>query len=326
MEQTVKSYLEGIKVGEKQTYRNVAIFPLFSETDGSPRYHTLKEALAGGYLTIGEVSEGGHVPELKVTNSAAIAVLILDGEELAGAKQNRIVNTTILLRAHSETIIPVSCTEQGRWSYASAHLHESGNIATSKLRHINKQNVMASLHSTGQFRSDQGAVWDNIHEDLSKLNVEAPTGAMQDGYAAREKDLDDYLGQFPYLPGQKGMLVLVNSEVAGMDIVSLETAYAGLHPKLVKSYAMEALMSNGKAKHSALGGTAKAFIVQALACNGKRFKSVGHGWDLRFEGKTIVGSALVYNKKVIHAAFFRTTEAEKVGYMSGVKRRRGFRN
>ncbi|HNQ01602.1 MAG TPA: hypothetical protein PKN59_04855, partial [Syntrophales bacterium] len=68
-----------------------------------------------------------------------------------------------------------------------------------------------------------------------------------------------------------------------------------------------------------------AFLAEALACTGQRFKSVGHGWDFRLEGKGMVGSALVYNKALVHAAFFRVTEAEKAGRMSGLSRRRGFR-
>ena len=57
------------------------------------------------------------MPDLKVINKSEVMVLILDGEELVGAKQNRIVNTTILIPAKETVLIPVSCVEQGRWSY-----------------------------------------------------------------------------------------------------------------------------------------------------------------------------------------------------------------
>ena len=110
-----------------------------------------------------------------------------------------------------------------------------------------------------------------------------------------------------------------------MDMVSLESACAALHPKLIKSYAMEAIASRGADGQIVPEGAPQAFIAEALACTGKRFKSVGHGWDFRLEGKGLVGSALVYNKALIHAAFFRATEAEKAGHMAGISRRRGFR-
>ena len=35
-----------------------------------------------------------------------------NGEELVGAKQDRILNTTILVASHSTIVIPVSCVEQ----------------------------------------------------------------------------------------------------------------------------------------------------------------------------------------------------------------------
>jgi hypothetical protein len=43
------------------------------------------------------VSEGGSVPNLRVINKTPHHVLLFDGEELKGAKQNRILNTTILI-------------------------------------------------------------------------------------------------------------------------------------------------------------------------------------------------------------------------------------
>jgi environmental stress-induced protein Ves len=65
-------------------------------------------------VEVAEVDESGQFSRLKVINRSDLSVLILDGEELVGAKQNRIVNTTILIAAESVTIIPVSCVEQGR--------------------------------------------------------------------------------------------------------------------------------------------------------------------------------------------------------------------
>jgi hypothetical protein len=271
------------------------------------------------------VNDHGAMPDLKVHNKSPKMVLILDGEELVGAKQNRIVNTTILLRRQSETIIPVSCTEQGRWSYVSDRFDDSGHIATHRVRGAAKQSVTANLKAGGRFASDQGAVWDNVSDVLMDCSVASPTGAMKDAFESRAKDIDEYLGKFACLPGQKGLFVLIDGKAAGMDMVSLEAAYAALHPKLVKSYAMEALALGGKDGKAAPDGVPQAFLDEALACTGNRFKSVGHGWDFRLEGKGMVGSALVYNKALIHAAFFRVTEAEKAGHMAGISRRRGFR-
>lgn len=64
-----------------------------------------------------EVSEAGSVPFLQVANGADRPLLLVDGEELIGAKQNRILNTTVLVAAHAEVTIPVSCVERGRWGY-----------------------------------------------------------------------------------------------------------------------------------------------------------------------------------------------------------------
>ncbi len=53
-----------------------------------------------------EVSEAGSVPFLQVANGADRPLLLLDGEELIGAKQNRILNTTVLVAARTEVTIP----------------------------------------------------------------------------------------------------------------------------------------------------------------------------------------------------------------------------
>ncbi len=325
MDSVISEHLRGMRMGETKTFKNVTVIPLFSDTDGGPKYLTMKEAMEKGFLNVTEVSEGGTVPELKVINKAEIPVLLLDGEELAGAKQNRVLNTTILLKEKSETLIPVSCTEQGRWSYMSPEFRESGHIMSRSLRSEKAQSVHRSLDARRKYESDQSAIWMNISKMASDAEVSSPTGAMRDVLEAKQADLDVYLEHFPYLPGQKGLLAMVNGEVAGFDMVSLDKAYEDLHAKLVKSYIMDAIIAKPRKEKEADASAASKFLMDVLECTEKKFESVGHGWDHRFEGKNIVGSALVYERTVIHAAFFRIREADKVGNMSGYSRRRNFR-
>ena len=59
----------------------------------------LDEALQKDYIEIQETSESGSVPELKVLNKCGRKILLLDGEELLGAKQNRILNLSVMVPA-----------------------------------------------------------------------------------------------------------------------------------------------------------------------------------------------------------------------------------
>ncbi|OGP93044.1 MAG: hypothetical protein A2156_03945 [Deltaproteobacteria bacterium RBG_16_48_10] len=271
------------------------------------------------------MNQAGAVPELKVVNKADLPVLLLDGEELAGAKQNRVLNTTILLMEKSETIIPVSCTEQGRWDYVTSAFAESGNIMNQRLRREKVSSVSRTLKESSTYRGDQGAIWNGIDHISAEMNVQSRTGAMRDVYENKKEDLEGYMKAFQYVPHQKGILVMINGRVLGLDILSLEHVYEALHPKLVKSYAMDALLQQPEKMDNGLQEKANTFIEEARQCKEEKFKSIGPGWDHRFEGPTIVDSALVHQEKVIHIAFFGMTESEKVGRMSSASRRRRYR-
>ena len=97
MDTVIKNYLEQMKVGRKQSYKNLALYPLLSTYSVGLEYLMLDEALNENLIEIVEKDDGGSVPELRVMNKSSRMILILDGEELVGAKQNRIVNTTILV-------------------------------------------------------------------------------------------------------------------------------------------------------------------------------------------------------------------------------------
>ena len=325
MQATVKSYLENLKLGEIQVHENMAVFPLFAAGNGGPSYLTLKEALDKKLITVTEIAEAGSVPELKVANSADLFVLLLDGEELAGAKQNRVLNTSILMRGKSEAVIPVSCTEAGRWAYTSAGFHESGNIMARSIRSSKTRSVSESLRTAKSYRSDQGQVWNEISRLHEQAGSASPTGAMQDAYQQRAKDLDQYFQAFACQPKQQGLLVFVNGEVAGMDVLSQAPTYELIHPKLVKSYAMDALVQKAAAPAVPAPEKARAFVAEAAACEGSTFASTGAGTDHRFQSTRVVGSALEVDGHVIHLAFFRTEGGTETGRISSYTLRRQFR-
>ena len=106
--QTITQTLQGLTIGQPQVFQNLSAIPLLLRDAPQAKYTTLAKAIADGFATITEVSEDGSVPELLLDNTGKDNVLVLDGEELIGAKQNRIANLTILAAAESRTVIPVS--------------------------------------------------------------------------------------------------------------------------------------------------------------------------------------------------------------------------
>src|SRR5262245_64862067 len=151
-----------IRVADPISYESISLFPLEAEVVSKVDYALSDEALAAGTVTVEEVGEAGSVPELIVNNQADSLVLFLEGEELRGAKQNRVLNTSVLAGARAKTTIPVSCVEQGRWRYMSASFGHGGSHSSSKLRHILKGSVTRSAQEGRGHGSDQGGVWKEV--------------------------------------------------------------------------------------------------------------------------------------------------------------------
>jgi O-acetyl-ADP-ribose deacetylase (regulator of RNase III) len=301
----IDKYLSGLELGKLQTYKNMGIIPLFPSGNGGPAYATLQEAIEQELVVVTEIGQAGRVPELKVTNISDQLILLLDGEELIGAKQNRVLNTSILLEPHSEMVIPVSCTEQGRWAYTSAAFSHSRHMMSHGVRSGKSHTVTESLRSGRGHSSDQRYVWAEIDRLHRQVGTSSPTHALRDAYVDRAPDLDAYLQAFECVPHQRGCLVLINGRVAGMDVISREEAYVVAHPQLVKSYALDALLQAREQMTEPNAADAETFLQEAMQSQASRFDAVGKGDDYRFQGTTVGGSALVYGGHVIHLALFR---------------------
>jgi hypothetical protein len=297
-----------LELGSAQSCGPVTVVPLTASTEGGPWYVTLGEGAESGQCHVAEVDEGGSVPDLRVDNKGDTRVLVLDGEELRGAKQNRVLNTTILVGKQSSLVVPVSCTEQGRWSYESREFFAAEYIAEHKVRAGLQVSVDASVRSGRGHRSDQGRVWEEVRALHADQATSSPTGAMRGAFESRDSELQDYVDGLPVVGGQQGLVVLVGSAVVGMDFLSIPEKYARVHAKLVRSYALGALGA-GRAGAVAPAAAdaldrARTFLARIGGLSGERFKSPGLGWDTRFAGPGVVGSLLTYRDRPIHAAFF----------------------
>jgi hypothetical protein len=310
---TIGNVWRSVQLGEPQLFNNVAVVPIVAAQTSTLEYLTLGEALRAGLLRLEEISQSGSVPELKAISRADKPILLLDGEELIGAKQNRVLNTSILLKENSETIIPVSCTEHGRWAYSSATFSASDVIMAQKIRTAKQQSVSASLARRAKYSSDQGEVWQHIAMLHQKAKSSSPTGAMSEVFRARQVELGESLNVLTVAPRQKGMIVIVNGEVAGLDLLSSATAYEKLHPKLVRSYVLEGILEDAKVTLSPEVAKEKAlsFLQTISDCEAHEFASPGYGQDRRFKSPSSAGSALFHNDELIHAAFFSLPPATR---------------
>jgi len=327
MNTVVANALARLALGPAQNHVNIAVFPLLGLDTGPAPYLTLSEAMAARCIIVTEVSKSGSVPELKVVSQSDRPILLVDGEELVGAKQNRVLNTTILLKEKAETIIPVSCVEQGRWSYASAEFASSNTIMSSSIRMLKLKSVSEALDAEGQFRADQGRVWDEVEWLQRRAGVASATGAMQDVFRALGDDLAACERAFMPVAGQTGIIVVIDGRVAGFDAVAHADAYAKLHPKLIRSYLVDALVERkpeqvDTAKAMAV---AQAFLRDVVECQEKSFPSIGYGIDYRYRKPGVAGSALVHEERLVHMAFFRMPESESANnQMASFRRRRRF--
>ncbi len=305
MQAIIQNYLKKGKIGRKQSHQNLAIFPLLSSYTNGLDYITLDEALTEGLIEVVEVSEEGTVPELKVVNKSPCMILILDGEELVGAKQNRIVNTTILIQEKTTTVIPVSCVEQGRWAHTSPRFDSEERLMAAQLRAMKSEQVHNSIRTSDDYYSDQAAIWREISRKARRMRAESPTMAMSEIYEKKRASLDGYINNFRLVEMQVGAVFMINGKVVGLDCFGKPETFSKVFRKLVESYALDAIdWSEQEKSGKALKSEVTKFLWAASAASVESRPSVGLGMDCRLESYNLTGFALAHEDQVLHFSVF----------------------
>ena len=284
-----------IQLGEPVSHRGILVAPLFPRLTPAAAYVTLDEALPLGFK-VTEVDTAGLVPELAVSNPLDQNVLLYDGEELIGAKQNRILNVTVLVAAGSKTAIPVSCVEEGRWHARSAAFGSASHAAHPELRRRKGELLSADPLARG---IAQHEVWEAVRESAQRHGAHSPTMAQADTYRSREDGLAALRGAFPLQPGQCGA-VLAIGEALCLDYVSQPGAFARLYPKLLDGYLLDAL---GRLDGEPRDGLAE-FLAAVEAAPRSHGPSAGLGEDVRLASETVLGSGLELDGELIQLCAF----------------------
>lgn len=288
------------------------VVPILGPSHEEPPY-LLLGSQTRDRVQVTEVSESGSVPHLRVTNALDVKLLLLDGQELVGAKQNRILNTDVLVPAGATLTIPVSCVEQGRWRSISPQF-APGKSASYRTRQAKMERVHASLKQRQAHDADQAAVWQEVEASLRMSDADdSPTRALADAYARRERELDSFRSTLRLPDRTVGVAVFHGRAFRGIDLFDREATLREFWATLLDSYAVDFLgapvdLESSEGEQLADEGDClvsddrrvRSLLSAAAEAKGwERFKSPGEGADWRLASSELNGSALVWEERVV---------------------------
>ena len=298
----LSSRLGTVVVTEPILADGLQVFGLSWEPAGDLDYITLDEALTGKVLEITEVSEAGSVPTLLVQNKADRMVFLTAGAQLIGAKQNRVLNVSLMVAAGTRLAVPVSRVEAGRWGYRSHKFSSGGSSLHARLRKMMSIHATESYRAVKQPRSRQGEVWDEVNFKLGKLGSHSPSFALEQAYHDYEPRLADAVAKVQVPPNCQGIVFAFGGRIAGLDLFDKPATLHKLLSKLVKAYAIDALEEESK---SAVDRAAvEHWLQSASAASFERFDLPGLGDDVRVESAGHVGAGLVVSDCPVHVELF----------------------
>ena len=208
---------------------------------------------------------------------------------------------TILVPGKSETVIPVSCLEQGRWHYrpSGGAGHRSGPWGAAgpaagsptesasafaachakvspSMRAAASRDISSSLKRGRGFEVNQEMIWDRVKGLSNELGVDSPSSAYLDAAESRRSSIEDLLPRFRPLAGQSGAMVVIGGKLAGAEIAGSPETYAKLHRKILSPYLFDAIVM--RAKLETPSGEKADAMAEAMAEEAATAGKAGRFW------------------------------------------------
>ena len=293
-----------------QVHENMAIIPLKTEKPYIDML-TLKKGLELGLVKVKEC-ETSTVSTLIVENNAVTPLILIDGEEVVGGDQNRLVNSTILVGAGSKMKIPVSCTEKGRWAYKS-EFKQSDYIANLNTR-------IAKEHASRTHHHYQDVIWSSINSLEAENDYCSPTSAMEESYENLKIDHGKIIKEFNVEAGQNGVMIMVDGEIKGFELFLNPEIYKEFHEKILKSYLIDSKIDNKTFTINT--DAAREVILNAFESSFEKRESIGLEEAFEFENDEGIGSLCTFKDEIIHLSYFtkiKTSFNDEINENIGLK-------
>jgi hypothetical protein len=269
---------------------NLAVFPVAaSKSYDTAEFLTLDEGLRSGDVVVTEAGQArglirhrpgepaiihpvrdAEVNRLVLVNNSKRPLLLLAGEIVTGGKQDRVIGKDRIVPAESDPVdLSVFCVEPGRWVAANGK-NEFGNAPGV----TNGLLAAPAVRSKAMAAKDQQQVWDSVRTSQSAMAVTveatgaAPAVNATSSYARVmdnkevQKQVDavaapvqrNYESVIRQLHDKNavGVVVAVNGEIVWADIFASTQLLQKYWPKLVRSYATEAVVTRAKGGEASL--------------------------------------------------------------------------
>ena len=281
----------------------LALYPLCSGTAGAtaaPAYLTGPEADRLGVLRVSETPGGATVPELMIHNTGALPLLLIEGETLVGAKQNRTLDASVLVPAGSVAPILVSCVEAGRWGAPRTSARSSRHAPTD-LRRVKSR--MRSMPE--RLAAKQTEVWDRIARYQADFGVASATHALEDVVESRAADVSSLVAGLRPSAEQRGVAIVIGGVARGIDAFDKPETLASYWDALTAGYALDAVASVATPDTAAPApATIQALLHRARDAARTEHPTAGLGTTTTFAGDGVVGSELCWNGALVHISAF----------------------
>ena len=297
-----------IEVGERFFIRNLVVYPLVYKGDnGLDPMLSLEESINKGFLELEDIY---GVNSIGVSNRGDLSVLMIEGESLVGARQDRILNSTAILEPEVETVLPVSCIEQNRWT-GDRSFSSSIALAFPSLRSILRSSVSQNLKTKKKREANQEAIWNEVKKTLTITKTKSMTLSMHDAYNSLKDEIERYLEERGELYNIYGYMTFVQDRFVSLDVFSSYDLLKKYERKLFESYAIQGILSRYGLQDIKKTNLSPDNISELDSLKYENYFGVSSGKELRYTGNDIlVEVSLDKEERFVYASVLPAPDTE----------------